>query len=374
MRLLPVILMMALFLGAYFYTFYRVWMMMPPTVAGRVFLVIFAILAMAAPFVALALGSKMPDSVTGFLYKFGTSWLIIFLYLLIILLVADLIRVTHLLPIGKYMYNSITGLIGLALITTLIIGSGYLTYQKKKRVELDLRSEKLASNSRESGHGELKAIFVSDLHLGFAIGKKELDRWIGMINAEEPDVVLIGGDLIDNNVDILFKKNFAGSFKNLKTKWGVYAVPGNHEYISGIEKSEDFYKQAGITLLKDSTILIDNSIYITGRDDRTNPERRELVELISGIDKNKPLILLDHQPLHLEEAEKNGIDIQLSGHTHKGQVWPISLITNLLFEKSYGEYQKGDTRYYISSGLGIWGGKFRIGTRSEYVVLRISAK
>ena len=86
---------------------------------------------------------------------------------------------------------------------------------------------------------------------------------------------------------------------------------------------------------------------------------------------NKYTILLDHQPYHLEQAEQSGIDFQFSGHTHEGQVWPISLITHSTYECDFGPWQRGDTQYYISSGLGIWGGKFRIGTRSEYLVVNI---
>ena len=83
-------------------------------------------------------------------------------------------------------------------------------------------------------------------------------------------------------------------------------------------------------------------------------------------------ILLDHQPYHLDQAERQQVDLQFSGHTHHGQVWPISWITEHVYECAFGSYQRGNTRYYISSGLGLWGGKFRIGTRSEYVVITLN--
>ena len=126
----------------------------------------------------------------------------------------------------------------------------------------------------------------------------------------------------------------------------------------------------GIHLLKDSvsTVL---GINIIGRDDRTNLRRASVETLIKKTDTSKFTILLDHQPYHLEEAEKAGIDFQLSGHTHYGQVWPISWIEDAIYENAYGPLTKGKTRYFVTSGIGIWGGKFRIGTRSEYLVATI---
>ena len=151
-------------------------------------------------------------------------------------------------------------------------------------------------------------------------------------------------------------------------------------------KARRFYREAGITLLQDSVAKIGN-LCIIGRDDRTNMQRKSLAmimeearkkgfisDLHHGKSSDEFFILLDHQPYHLEEAEQNGIDFQFSGHTHHGQVWPVSWVTDALYEKAYGSLQKGNTQYYISSGLGIWGGKFRIGTQSEYVVLTIEHK
>ncbi len=122
--------------------------------------------------------------------------------------------------------------------------------------------------------------------------------------------------------------------------------------------------------MRDSFIYI-NGITIIGRDDYTNLKRDKLDKIIQGIDTSSFTILMDHQPTKLNDAVTNGIDFQLSGHTHRGQVFPISLITDALFELSHGYLKKGNTHFYVSSGIGIWGGKFRIGTRSEYLVLDI---
>ena len=107
---------------------------------------------------------------------------------------------------------------------------------------------------------------------------------------------------------------------------------------------------------------------IVGRDDRSNPRRRSVAELMGRADRGKYTIVMDHQPYHLERTERAGADFQLSGHTHHGQLWPISWITESIYECAAGPWQRGQTRYYVSSGMGIWGGKFRIGTSSEYIV------
>ena len=140
------------------------------------------------------------------------------------------------------------------------------------------------------------------------------------------------------------------------------------EIVAGLESSLAFYEDAGMCLLRDSSVVA-SGIRIVGRDDRSNASRRALSDLAPT--DTLFTILLDHQPYHLEEAERCGIDFQFSGHTHHGQIWPANWITDILYEKAYGAYQRGNTHYYVTSGLGIWGGKFRIGSQSEYLVLKL---
>ena len=164
----------------------------------------------------------------------------------------------------------------------------------------------------------------------------------------------------------------AAEFRRLQAP--VYACLGNHEYFSGQPDAQQFYKDAGIHLLMDSIAVIDSTLVIIGRDDAMNMRRKPLADLAKTIDKSMFSIVLDHQPHHLEKAEKAGIDFQFSGHTHRGQVWPISWITDAIYECSWGSHQRGNTHYYVSSGIGIWGGMFLIGTQSEYVVLDVRGK
>jgi len=366
MKLIPILLMLTVILGGNYYVFFRLWQIMPPSLIGRIIFIVIAVFLIASPFVSMLAGSSFPIPVASFMYKVGTSWLIAFMYLLLTFVVLDILRITHLLPLEKFMFNSWTGLAVLALGLTTLLSIGYYRYIHKDRVELNLPLDK-----QIAGSGSLKIVAASDLHLGYSIGKKELEDWVELINKENPDIVLIAGDITDNNVLPLYEEDMGPVFSRIKSKYGTFVIPGNHEYIAGESNAEAFLRSTGVTFLKDSVVLVDNSFYIAGRDDKSNPDRKSIEQLTATLDKTKPMILLDHQPYHLEEAEQNHIDLQISGHTHKGQVWPISLVTKALFELDHGYKKKGNTHYYVSSGLGIWGGKFRIGSRSEYIVINL---
>ncbi|MDR2476051.1 MAG: metallophosphoesterase, partial [Bacteroidales bacterium] len=197
------------------------------------------------------------------------------------------------------------------------------------------------------------------------------EQWIDQLNSEEPDIILIAGDIIDNHLLPLQEQHISESFHRLKSTYGIYAAVVNHEYIAGIDKSIAFLQEAGICVLRDSVALVDSTFFVVGRDDRSNRNRLPLETLTHSLDKSKPVILLDHQPVRLEETEANNITLQISGHTHHGQLIPISWITRLMFEKPYGYLKKGNSHIYVTSGIGIWGGKFRIGTQSEYVVIKL---
>ena len=217
----------------------------------------------------------------------------------------------------------------------------------------------------------LKRVVDQLLQIMIATVHQRHQRWVKMINVENPDLILVAGDIVDGHVRPLLEEDVAADFHEFNAP--VVACIGNHEFIAGLDKSLEFYKRADITLLRDSTIEV-GDLVIVGRDDRFNHRRKSVDQLLQGVDKNKFVILLDHQPYKLEEAQQNGVDFQFSGHTHEGQIWPISLMVHGMYENAWGFCQKGDTRYYVSSGLGIWGGKYRIGTRSEYIVATIQAK
>ena len=353
------LLIILVFFSLVAYVTWHLWRITPGNQTAKSIVSGLFLLWMVAAFSSMFLRNSLPYPAVVALYEAGQPWLIAFAYLLILFVLADIAVLCKLLP-KAYINGSLAGLMTVIGLVAAVMVTGGIHYKHKYREELTIKTEK----PLEQQH--IKVVLASDLHIGYSNRKAELARWVDMINAEHPDLVLFGGDIVDIQTRPLVEKNYADEFHRLAAP--AYAVLGNHEYIAGAEDSEAFLAEAGITLLKNSVAHF-KGIDIIGRDDRSNPSRLALWEFADSL--GGFTILLDHQPSHLEEAQDAGIDFQFSGHTHRGQVWPLSWITDALFEKSWGPYQKGGTQYYISSGLGIWGPKIRIGTRSEYLVLHI---
>ena len=243
---------------------------------------------------------------------------------------------------------------------------GYYNYRHPQVNKIDVSLDKPIE-----GNG-INIVAVSDVHLGYGTGKAMLKEYVDMINAQHPDLILIGGDLIDNSLTPLYKENMAEELAQLKAPLGIYMVPGNHEYISGIDESVRFLKDTPIQLLRDSVVTLPNGVQIMGRDDRSNRSRHSLPTLLKQADRSKPIILLDHQPYNLAKTDSLGIDLQFSGHTHHGQIWPISWVTDRIYEQSHGYRKWSQSHIYVSSGLSLWGPPFRIGTNSDMAVFHLN--
>ncbi|MFS0861200.1 metallophosphoesterase [Fredinandcohnia sp. 179-A 10B2 NHS] len=218
----------------------------------------------------------------------------------------------------------------------------------------------------------LQIVMASDFHLGPIVGKPHLQRFVDLVDSIQPDLVLIPGDLIDDHIEPFLADNMGEVLKQVKAPLGVYATLGNHDYYGNDdEQIVETMESLGVEMLTDETIMIENEIYLTGRNDDTDDSRIKISDLVDALDPTKPLIMLDHQPNELDLAQKNGVDVILSGHTHSGQVFPGNLITNAIFENDYGLLQKEQMYSLVSSGFGTWGPPLRIGTRSEIFVINI---
>lgn len=352
------IAVLAAMLACVAYVVWHLWRITPYGGFAKFSVVALFLLWMASAFVCLFFSERFSVPVATALYEVSYTWLIAFLYLLIIFIVADVLTLCRLLPKTVLSGNGV-GLLAIVGIVAAIMLAGNLHYRHKYREELTIRTSKPLEKP-------LTIVLASDLHIGYHNRRAELARWIDLFNAEQPDLVLIAGDIIDRSTRPLLEGDYAAEFRRLKAP--VLSVLGNHEYFSGLKGAEEFFAVSGIRLLKDERLLIEG-ICVIGRNDRSNRRRAPLSQLTDTADVFT--ILLDHQPFDLHEAEEAGIDFQFSGHTHHGQVWPISWITDAMYEKSWGHHSRGATRYYISSGLGIWGPKIRVGTRSEYLVLHL---
>lgn len=240
-----------------------------------------------------------------------------------------------------------------------------------------VREYNISINKKTEGIEKLRVAAVSDIHLGSIIRKRSMVKLSEILQDMKPDVVFLLGDIIDGEMGPVLRDDLLKHFRIPETTDGLYAITGNHEYIGGAGRTIPYIESKGIRVLKDEIVILPGGIQVAGRLDRDSRRysmagRKPLKELLQGIDSTKPLIILDHQPVNLAEAVDAGADLQLSGHTHNGQFWPLNYFTRAIFEVSYGYRKIGNTQIIVSSGFGIWGPRVRSASRSEILLVNIS--
>jgi uncharacterized protein len=219
---------------------------------------------------------------------------------------------------------------------------------------------------------KLKVLLATDIHVGEDIGTHNLLQMVEMVKEHKPDIVLLAGDILNDDIEPYVANNIGDIMKEIKAPLGVYAVPGNHDYYGDdVESLAKEMEKIGIHFLRDHVTNVHNQFYIVGRQDYTESDRKQISELVRDLDKSKPIIMLDHQPRELEEAQKNGVDLIVSGHTHNGQIAPAHLITANMYENHYGYVKKDQLHSFTSSGLGLWGPALRIGSQSEVMIIDV---
>ncbi|MGE5403480.1 MAG: metallophosphoesterase [Candidatus Saccharibacteria bacterium] len=319
--------------------------------------------------------SYLPRIVGDVLAFIGSWWWACFFYLILILAVINLIRLLNywlgFIPVTLIDNPHYTGfaVVGFVL---LLVAAGAWNAHHPRITSYSLAIEK------KSPLKELHIVAVSDIHLGTIIHNDRLSKLVDSINAQNPDLILFGGDTIDESVQTFIEQNMEETLKRLHPRYGSYAVFGNHEYISRYtDATAGYLKDAGITVLRDETVKVADSFYIAGRDEHSRGRvsgirRRSLEDMLKDADHSLPIIVMSHQPTNFPEAETAGADLQFSGHTHHGQLWPINYITRAVFETDYGYLKKGQLNVIVSSGYGTWGPPIRLGNRPEIVDIKIS--
>lgn len=293
------------------------------------------------------------------LHNLSSIWMGFIIYFTLLAIIAQIVaKISHLqLPYFAIVLS----------LTIAILIFGYVKNSTFEIEKFDVEIEKpLPSN--------LKIIVLSDMHLGYGTTQKKLSNYVEKINAQNPDLILIAGDLIDDNLEVLYAKDFATSLRNLKAPLGIYAITGNHEYLSSRAEFTKFFEKSNIKLLRSHLETLPNGLQILGLDDFSNKSAPREEALAKLVDFSKPSILLDHQPYNLTQKAKLGFDMQFCGHTHKGQIFPVSLIPNLIFEMGYGYKKIENCHSFVSSGISLWGPPFRVGTQNEILVINLSSK
>lgn len=216
-------------------------------------------------------------------------------------------------------------------------------------------------------------VLASDMHFGGLSGTSHVKRLVKEVNRYPADLVLLCGDIVDDHPAAFQQKGQDHLLSQLQAARGVFAVTGNHEYYGKqIPVLQNLLQNSGITLLQDEAVYVPQLGTIIGRKDKTERSRKKAAELIRA--QRGPIIVMDHQPSDLLEIEAAGADISVSGHTHRGQIWPFHLITRRIFLLDWGMKQFGQLHAVVSSGFGFWGPPIRIGSQSEIVHVSVKKK
>jgi uncharacterized protein len=329
-------------------------------------------------FVLLLAGYPLAESLS---HNAGSGWakypmiagycsLPFLLYLVLIVIVSDLalgiLQQTTILrkeTVRRPGFSAIRLLL-LFLIPTVIVFAGVLNNNRLRveeySVEVPRRSSKLS---------QLKIAFASDFHLGQITNPRFMERFVEKLNDLNPDIVLIGGDVLEGDRQDESSNGFAMQFRRIRSKYGIYAAPGNHE-LHGVNGNE-FFAKAGITLLQDSVVKIGGGFFLAGRIDSYSRDRKSIDDLLRNTPDDLPLILLDHRPINLDSVSNSPVDIQLSGHTHYGQLFPVNFISQREYELSWGYLKKRQTHFIVTSGVQVWGPPIRTAGISEIVSVKV---
>lgn len=327
----------------------------------------------------------------------GNYWLGVVQYIVLSVIIADLIRLILIKSkkISNKFLSSKKAFFVSGLICFLFVGA-ISTYGVIHANKIIYTNYKVTVNKTIPNRDNLRIALISDLHLGYNSTIEHVKKYVSMINKLNPDLVVISGDIFDNSYSAIDSPDkVIEVLKSLKSTYGTYAVYGNHDIEEPIlagftfswkknqglsnPKMDEFLEKANITLIKDDSILIDDSFYLVGRLDYhklgINIEARKTPEeLLTALDKTKPIIVLDHEPVEITELSNNGADIDLSGHTHDGQMFPSNIFVKLFWPNPHGLIKENNLTSIVTSGVGVYGPNMRIGTTEEVVCIDINFK
>lgn len=326
--------------------------------------------------------------------RISNYWLGTLMYLILTIGVADLLRLIckrlrfqHKELLFSPAGHAAVGAVCFAVILVFTV-TGIVTAHCIRTTDYEVSVEKDGGKL-----DELNVVLVADLHLGYNIGNWHMKQMVERINRQSPDIVLIAGDIFDNEYEALRNpEQLECTLSGIRSRYGVYACYGNHDIeepvLAGFTFSkkgkkkesnprmDEFVKKSGIQLLRDETVLIEDSFYLCGRADYERPgrgidTRKTPEEITEDLNREKPILVLDHEPRELQELADAGADVDLCGHTHDGQMFPGNLLIHLFWENPCGYLKKNQMHNIVTSGIGVFGPDMRVGTKSEICNIRI---
>ena len=296
--------------------------------------------------------------------NYGNTWFFYFLngvVIAIILLVAKLVLKLFNFNLSQGITLGITGIF-LVGMSALGLYWAYSPIVKSETIKVDKKIEK-----------PIKIAMVSDLHLGTFFGNDQLEKLNKIIEEEKPDAIVIAGDIMDDDMVMYKKRNMGETLSKLSAPLGVYATMGNHD--RDAQEIVDEVKKAGIIPLFDESVELNKDVTLVGRKDRSvSRDRLDTADLLKSVNLNKTIVLVDHQPDAIDYHSTLPINVQLSGHTHHGQMWPINYITERIYTLDYGYKEINGRHFFTSAGYGFWGPPFKTTARSEVWMISIEGK
>ncbi|WP_081415839.1 metallophosphoesterase [Peribacillus kribbensis] len=291
----------------------------------------------------------------------GSVWMGFFQYGVLIFPAADLL-VLILIAAGVTLEHAVL-FSGLAALLAFLVLFGLGLFNAYSPV---IRKYEIEVKHKNSGRKSIRMAVASDMHFGWLSGAGHARRLVRKVKDLEPDLILLPGDIIDDEPGPFVEKKIDQILKELQAPLGVFGVLGNHEYYGGeIPEYLNIMDRIDIKILMDEVVKIDEGLYLIGRKDRMDAKRKSFQELAEKVDRSSTVISMDHQPYELHQAEEAGVDILFSGHTHRGQMAPNHLITRKMYELDWGYKKKNQLHAFVSSGYGFWGPPLRLGSRSE---------
>jgi uncharacterized protein len=258
------------------------------------------------------------------------------------------------------------GLMAIVFCSLAIVVAGIINFNTIRTAEYQITIP-----GRLSGISHLKIAYVSDFHLQKVTSVHFVEKFKTKIDSIKPDLMLFGGDIVEGDSNDEKMELFERIFSSIKTRFGVFGVLGNHEYYTRKDKGS-FFSKAGIKVLVDSVVIIDSSFILVGRNDSHTKTRKSIEEIMETVPDFLPAIVLDHRPTEIGQISRTKTDVALSGHTHNGQLFPINFITHRIYELSYGYMKKGETHFFVSSGIRLWGPPVRTTGKSEIMIINIT--
>jgi predicted MPP superfamily phosphohydrolase len=365
--------------SANYYIFIRGWQALSQLSFIKPFYIFLFCFSALSYLAAKIINTHLPEWLYEILLWVGSFWFAFMLYFFLFIVLIDFTRLLNyffsIYPsfiTDNYQTAKFITFISVLIVTLLIIIAGHLNTKNIK-----LNYAEIEIPKKNSQIENLNVVLVADFHLTPINDGNLLKKVLDKINSLNPDIVLMPGDILDDDVERLKSRKIAESFFNIKSRYGIFVSNGNHEFIIGVEEAVKYMRELKMNVLRDSAVLVENSFYILGREDRskknfTSQDRKPLKEIVANLNRNYPVIVVDHTPLNLEEMVEEKIELQVSGHTHHGQLFPLNLITsNIVYDVSWGFLRKGYTQFYVTCGIGTWGPPVRIGSDSEIVNIKL---